>query len=226
MPSSTQMCSDSTGSKHPGGHRRRYFHYSLRLLLVVVTLLGILMGRVAVRMREAEGQRRAVEAIRKAGGSVAYDWQVLGQKGPSQPHWLRKLFGEDYFANVVEVILDSSAATDATLDHFQYLTPNYASCISGGSRVGDGGSGRVRDCTHLVTLYLYDTEITDAGLENLEGMKDLEILYLTKTQVTDAGIDHLARLTNLEAVSVGCTHVTPEGIQRLQRALPRCHISR
>lgn len=52
-------------------HRR--FRFSLRTLLIVVVVLGVVLGWFAFKMRKAERQRKAVEAIREAGGVVIYD---------------------------------------------------------------------------------------------------------------------------------------------------------
>ena len=47
--------------------------------------------------------------------------------------------------------------------------------------------------TNLEYLNLYGTEITDAGLSNLEGMKKLKKLYVWQTKVTDKGIAQLRK---------------------------------
>lgn len=54
--------------------RRRWFQYSLRSFLVVVTALAVWLGVVVNRARE---QREAVKAIEALGGSVMYDWHFF-----------------------------------------------------------------------------------------------------------------------------------------------------
>ena len=96
-------------------------------MLVAVALFGIWLGVIANR---ANRQRRAVQAITKAGGSVWYDYQADGSGSEAiepdvrpdapepGPSWLRKLIGIDYFANVVgasmydESAFDEAGATD------------------------------------------------------------------------------------------------------------------
>ena len=56
--------------------KRRWFRFSLRTLLIVVMLLSLPLGWLAMKMIQAERQRRAVEAIQEAGGEVFYDWEV------------------------------------------------------------------------------------------------------------------------------------------------------
>ena len=52
-----------------------------------------------------------------------------------------------------------------------------------------------------MSLNLYGTAVTDAGLEQLKGLKHLRSLYLWQTKVT------------------------PEGVKALQAALPGCDIN-
>ena len=49
---------------------------------------------------------------------------------------------------------------------------------------------------------MYDTQVTDAGLENLKGLHQLQSLWLC------------------------CTKVTDDGLKKLQQALPNCQIER
>ena len=78
--------------------RRRWRSYSLRSLLLLTTLAAIVLG---VWVNRAERQRRAVAAIRKAGGGV--------EDGP-EPNppshfrrWLTTWLGDEYVADVVRV---------------------------------------------------------------------------------------------------------------------------
>jgi hypothetical protein len=45
--------------------------------------------------------------------------------------------------------------------------------------------------TRLRALYLFDTNISDAGLKQLAGLKELKILMLTGSPVTRSGMDQL-----------------------------------
>jgi hypothetical protein len=113
----------------------RWFQYSLRTLLVFVTLCAIPCSWLAVKMQQAKRQREAVAAIEKLGGTVFWS-------EPSGLAWMQSLLGDDLFR-------------------------------------------------HVESVYLNDTEVTDAGLEHLTGLNMLQVLSLYQTKVTDAGVKKL-----------------------------------
>lgn len=102
----------------------------------------------------------------------------MGKPEPPAPEWLMELAGVDLFADVVAVqLFDSEGRPD-----LEHLMENF------------------EQLTELRLLYVHDTQVTDAGLEHVEGLADLEELALLRTQVT------------------------AEGIRELQKALPNCEI--
>ena len=52
--------------------QRRWFQYSLRTLLIVVTLFAVLCSWFAVKMQQAKRQREAVVALRNRRARVLY----------------------------------------------------------------------------------------------------------------------------------------------------------
>jgi len=88
---------------------RLRFQFSLRSLVVLVVAVAVPLGWFGVKLREAERQRRAVEAIREMGGYVVYHDDAWGEVRPksnrnlSTPTWLRRLVGEDFCRDVVIV---------------------------------------------------------------------------------------------------------------------------
>ena len=184
--------------------KRRWFQFRLRTLMVFVTLCAVACSWFTVRWQRARGQREAVEAIEKAGGSVLYDYQVdadwilTGVSEPPVPGWLRNVLGEDFFSDVVIVGLLSGVGNDRVV----YL----------------------KRLTGLRSLSLKDSQVTDSGLEHLQGLTKLERLDLGRTQVTDAGLEQLRGLTNMRELLLYSTQVTDAGVKKLQEALPNCSI--
>ena len=67
----------------------------------------------------------------------------------------------------------------------------------------------------LQALNLGWTKVTDAGLKELAGLKSLQALDLVHTQVTDAGLKELAGLKSLQALNLYGTQVTDAGLKEL-----------
>jgi len=214
------------------------FQFSVRSLVVLVVAVAVPLGWFGVKMREAERQRRAVEAIEEMGGWVQYDHQYdshwgdfMGKLEPPVPAWLRRLVGDDLLRDVV-FVSSWNASTNSTntsfgdvdhLDHLRALTDLRHLQLSE-SQVTDAGLKNLTKLRKLELLWLYGTHITDAGLQSIEGLTDLFWLDLTGTQVTDLGLEHLKELKGLKWLELSRTQVTSQGIKELQEALPECKI--
>jgi internalin A len=111
----------------------------------------------------------------------------------------------------------------------------------GGAEVNDAGFGHhLKELPELRTIYLSDTQVTnaglsplakqaqlrvlhlslnrnvgDSGLAHLSGLTALEELHLTSTAVTDTGLSHLAGLTQLKTLSLGRTKIAGTGLSHL-----------
>jgi hypothetical protein len=181
----------------------------------VVLVLAVGMGWY---VRSVFRQQDAVAAIRRAGGSVAYDWRWEGNNKPGTfvypgkplaPRWLANIVPADYVATVISVDLDAPAHADSA-------NPMDAATLARIGRLG-----------HLNSLWLNNRfEITDAGLAHLEGLNSLRDLQLDDTGVSDAGLAHLRGMTGLRKLCISLTRVTDNGVLELERALPRLWIFR
>ena len=225
-----------------------YVRFSLRALIVLVLLIAAGLGWL---VRSAHVQRDAVAAIRRAGGSVSYDWEwnngksVPGGK-PWAPKWLEDLIGVDYFAHVTSVWLQP-APTDEAIVEVGHLTQLERLQLVGGfvsdrelahlkgltklsnlslsnNPVSDAGLAHLKGLTNLKSLQISGTKVTDAGLAHLKGLTKLSALTLGVTQVSDAGLAHLKGLTNLTILFLLDTQVTQSGVQALQKELPNAQI--
>ena len=207
--------------------RLRWFQFTLRSLFLVTFLACIGMSWIGVKIQKARRQKETVEEIKKLGGRVWYDYQLgvspIQRAQPSGSQWLRKLLGDDFFTNVVEVQLNDTQVTDAGLKHLKGLTQLQALLLNH-TQVTDAGLEHLKRLTQLQGLSLNSTHVTDAGLENLKGLTQLQYLWLNNTHVTDAGLEHLTGLTQLQLLNLFSTQVTDQGAKTLQQALPNCRI--
>lgn len=89
------------------------------------------------------------------------------------------------------------------------------------STVTDDDLKLIGHCKSLRELNcFYATEITDAGVAELEDLHQLKKLALVKTAVTDRGVAFLAHLPNLTAISLDETAVGDRGAEILA-SMPR-----
>jgi hypothetical protein len=216
---------------------RLRFQFSILALLALMLAVAVPFSWLATQMEQARGQREVVDRIAKARGSVSYDYErdpsgkPIPAAKPPGPEWLRKLLGDDYFADVTVVgvgpsqVCDPTQISDAGLVHLKGLTQLQWLSLDC-TMVSDAGLEHLKGLTQLQTLWLNGTKVSDAGLEHLKGLTQLQWLDLGGTNVTDAGLEHLKGLTQLQGLVVAFTKVTDAGVKKLQQALPKCHIVR
>ena len=73
-------------------------------------------------------------------------------------------------------------------------------------------------------LTLHDSTFTDHDLADVEELSSYETLDLEGTQVSNAGLEQLQKMKQLRNLVVRRTNVTVAGVQRLQQALPKACI--
>jgi hypothetical protein len=173
--------------------QRRWFQFRLRALVLALLVLSLPLSWFAVRTERARRQKAAVQAIRGMGGIV------VEREGASVPKWIRELFPDGFFLDVIWVNLEGPHITDAELEHLHGMC----------------------DLEELCFTY---TQVTDAGLEQLGRLDNLEFLWLTGAPVTDDGLKHLEATGSLKWPGLRGTQVTDEGIRKFQEALPNCKI--
>jgi len=97
--------------------------------MAVMVLLGVGLGWF---VRQAQRQRKAVEAIREAGAVVIYDYQLdedepgmfTPEREPPTPAWLRRLLGVDLFSDVVVVDVTGTHVTEEGIRELRNALPN------------------------------------------------------------------------------------------------------
>jgi hypothetical protein len=204
---------DALLSKH------RWRQYRLRTLLAFTLLCSVGLSWLAVKIRQAERQRKAVKTIQLRGGTIAWIDHT-----PPGFQWLQKPLGRELFRTIAMVDLHDTDFTDDDLRHLREL-PDMNWLSLNRTRVTDAGLVHVKGLKQLELFALAQTRVTDVGLKNFDGLTQLVQLTLCETQVTDAGLEHLKALRQLKELSVENTQVTTEGAQRFRRSCPNCRVS-
>jgi len=199
---------------------------SVRSLMTLVLIIGAGMGWL---VGSARVQREAVAAIRRAGGTVRYDWEApnggaaaamggmvipVKRTKPPWPGWIVDRLGIDYFGNVAEVDL-FGCGSDAEVAHIGWLS-RLEKLTLAQSAVTDAGLAHLRGMSRLRWLYLGGTRIGDAGLAHLESLS-LQGLGLDATLVGDAGLAHLEDVTSLKQLVLSSTRISDSGLLHLRR---------
>jgi hypothetical protein len=184
--------------------QRVRLRYSLRALLILLTLVAIWMGYWSV---SAAKQKAGTAAIREMGGSVLYNYQVrngMTMNGvPPGPDWLRRLLGRDWFDTVVFVEFYSKPgnATDEQL----------AAALSKLPRV--------------FALHLHRPQVGETTLKTVSGMRQLEVLGLVGPNITDDSLQYIYPLRNLRQLNLRGTNISDAGIKTIQAAIPSVFIN-
>jgi Leucine-rich repeat (LRR) protein len=209
----------------------RWFRFSLRTLLVLVTMAGAGFGWLGMKMRQAQRQKEAVEAIQKLGGVVTFDYEedsngkLIDPPTPPGPAWLRDLLGDGFFANVTKVHGLAANFPDEATVHLQELR-KLKNLDLNFTDVTDVGLADLQGLTDLQSLDLAHTQVTDDGLVHVQSLRNMQWLSLTKTEITDAGVLHLKSLIHLRDLYLLDTQVSNECCKELQKALPNVTIHR
>jgi internalin A len=174
--------------------KRRWYHLRLRtvlaFLLVGITFCG---SCIAIGINNARRQKEAVEAIKKIGGEVIYDYEIFKDGETSyviDDQDCPALLKSDFIANVVQV--RSQKMDDICIAHLKDLYR--LECLDINSSLG----------------------VTDAGLHNLTKLKYLKKLNISRTHITNDGIEIINELSNLEWLDISYTQINGAGIAKLK----------
>jgi Leucine-rich repeat (LRR) protein len=207
----------------PPKRKRRRFQFSLRTLMIFTMICAVAAGWLGKWIEQKRIEQEAVDAIRKQGGVVLYDYAIRdahehnGRWELWGPAWLRNFLGEGFFSEVERVHFRSpqSNVHDADLANLKRLAQ--LKCLTlCATKVTDAGLASLKGLTQLQDLDLSGNHITAAGLQHLKGLSQLEWLDLSETKTTDAGLVNLRELTQLDFLDLGNTQVTDAGLANLK----------
>ena len=105
--------------------QHRWFRYSLRTLLILVTVASAGFGWLGFKVRQKQRERTSVVELKKLGAFIRYRHEVQASPSPG-PEWLLKLLGDDFFAIPDEVHFTRKLETDAQLVLIQSVFGRWA----------------------------------------------------------------------------------------------------
>jgi hypothetical protein len=206
----------------PRKPRRGWAAISLRGLLVLVLAVALRLGWADHRARQ---QREAVDAVRKFGGFVHYDWEFAvapvrvppgnflwksswgtltpGRKPPA-PNWLRRAVGDEYFQDIAHVSL------------FVDIEKGIADSATYNIGPADNALAKLSTQTRVRTLHLGGQQVTDKNLAHVGRMTGLEeLIIFPGLGLTDAGVAHLAELKNLRVLILTDSEMTDASLRHI-----------
>ena len=178
-----------------------------RLLVVLSILCVNSPSMGTFWQQEGQSSRReasVIAAIEAAGGRVI-KISAADDSREISFNLSRKPVGDDQLREISvvrEVIWCNLGGTSITNSGLKYLAGMPLRKLHlERTTIGDDGLLQLKSFQDLEYLNLYGTKITDEGLKHLRGLKKLKKLYVWQTGVTDAGIENLNQsLPNLEIV--------------------------
>lgn len=78
--------------------------------------------------------------------------------------------------------------------------------------------------SHLKSLYLQYTDVTDDGLKRLVGLAKVRLLNLEHTNITDRGMTYLPSMQSLEWLVLDNTTITDDGLKQLKTLKTLTHL--
>lgn len=91
--------------------------------------------------------------------------------------------------------------------------------------ITDEGLKELKDLKNLTRLSLAGTTVTDAGMKDIAEIKSLTVLNLRNTTITDDGLKELSELKNLKTLELWGAKTTVEGVKLLNKSLPSTRIN-
>jgi hypothetical protein len=205
-----------------------WFRFSLRTLIVLITVLGIglrWVGREVIRLRN---QRHAIARVKSLGGDILFDYQMVdGHRAkPPSPAIVRWLLGEDAFAEVAYVQL-WDFNTRLTDDDLQILHsfPALKSVLVHGAGISDVGAEHLARISKLEGLSLGSTSVTADGIKQLAMSTRLKGISIIGPNTNDATIAALGTMQELTSISLLDADISSQGLEPLTR-LPKLRMLR
>jgi Leucine-rich repeat (LRR) protein len=173
--------------------KRRWFRFSLRTLLVLMTVLAVWLGMSVKKYRD---HRAAITAIKQLNGSFSLN--------PIEPGWRQRFVSDErYFWDPVAVRFSP---------RFPISDHELRSIIQ-----------PMLMFENLTYLNLNGSHISDAGIKHILPLADrLQILDIRQTSVSDDCIVNLRKLRRLRLLRITGSAFSVDALNQLRTELPNC----
>ena len=209
---------------------------------IAIVMFAIFAGAVLWLRWNAAARRDAVAAIKKARGSVTYEWEEpdvirsagfftipgfpawmsdLGwsnrpteEGGPDAPPWVVSLLGVDCVGDVTSVTLPRRAPAEVLAQAGKLK--RLKSLRLDGLVLSDRSLQFLEDFDHLEDLTLVRSQLGQGALSHLAHLKKLQSLNLLGTDVDNAALASIAGLTELTSLNLSGTMIDSAGLAALK----------
>jgi hypothetical protein len=177
--------------------------FSLRVLLIAVTILAVSLG---LRLRRIQHQKRAIAEIASMGGEIYFEYNYAnGGFNPDadspMSRWLYPIYGP----GKLRTVHFSGTTSDDDLKVLpQSLAqlPNFTLLSFDHSNIGDATLAGLKGSTNFSHLNLDGTRVTDQGLAHVLNFQQLESISIVFTDGISAdGLNTLAKHSALQNVT-------------------------
>jgi hypothetical protein len=211
--------------------KRRWYQFSLRMLLGTLTILCLGPGGwLAYERGQVRKEHESANALAGLGASIEYESE--------SPPWLAAVLGGRRIAGIdVSVVNPDDAQSRASVSRIVEKMKSFRCLRSAklkGVRLGDEEAANLSELASIESLDVAETDLTDAGVAELgrlrklrkldlhftdvrdSGLLALRELNLSDTDITDAGLAHFEKFKQLELLNLVNTQVTDAGLRNLR----------
>lgn len=203
--------------------RPRRVRFSIRALLLFVTLVCVVLGAVIhPRLR----RQRAVDALKSIGCTLHFDYEFengvykYDKSSPVAKHWLA-LVGPAFFHEVIELQIQTgrshTVARACLAQHLPALTGLRTLQLDSGVSVNDDVLAAIGQLRQLQSLRARDSFVTDRGIARLAPLRELQHLALGGGRLTDQSLRTCGGLPQLTTLSLRRGTFTSTGLAHLNR---------
>lgn len=190
---------------------KRNFQFSLRGMLITMSLLAITIGAVTSQLHQ---RMRLGQAVLNVAENGAYPEHWTGE----DENWLEANIGYDPFGELQSIEVRTDQAVPSLLHNSDAFTGlKHLSFWSGTTDASVKYAAEFNKLPKLTRGSFYNTQITDNGMQLLGDWARVRQLFFNGGAFTDKGLLHLTNLPELESLfilgdEIGILPITDKGL--------------